>query len=63
MNGNMIQEQAVADTSAQAEDGLSRLAGKYLTFKLSEEEYGIEIMKVKEISGLMEITDVPRMPA
>lgn len=38
------------------------LAGKYLTFKLAGEEYGIEITKVKEIIGLMNITDVPRMP-
>ena len=62
MNGNMIQKQAVADASAQAAGGLSELAGKRLIFKLSEEEYGIEIMKVKEIIGLMEITNVPQMP-
>jgi purine-binding chemotaxis protein CheW len=37
-----------------------RLAGKYMTFKLSDEEYGLEILKVKEIIGLMEITRVPR---
>jgi len=33
-----------------------------LTFKLAGEEYAIEILKVKEIIGLMPITDVPRMP-
>ena len=37
-------------------------AGKYLTFKLSDEEYGIEILKVREIIGLMDITSVPRTP-
>lgn len=37
-------------------------AGKYLTFKLGSEEYGIVIMKVKTIIGLMEITKVPRTP-
>jgi len=37
-------------------------AGKYLTFKLSGEEYGIEILKVREIIGLMDITSVPRTP-
>jgi len=36
--------------------------GKYLTFKLSSEEYGLEILKVREIIGLMEITPVPRTP-
>jgi purine-binding chemotaxis protein CheW len=37
-------------------------AGKYLTFVLAEEEYGIEILKVREIIGIMEITAIPRMP-
>lgn len=35
---------------------------KYLTFKLAEEEYGVEILKVREINGVMDITAVPRMP-
>ena len=35
---------------------------KYLTFNLAEEQYGVEILKVKEIIGLMEITKVPRIP-
>ena len=37
-------------------------AGKYLTFMLADEYYGIEILKVIEIVGMMEITTVPRMP-
>jgi purine-binding chemotaxis protein CheW len=37
-------------------------AGKYLTFALSNEEYGLEILKVREIIGIMEITAVPRTP-
>jgi purine-binding chemotaxis protein CheW len=36
------------------------LAGKYMTFKLADEAYGLEILKVREIIGLMEITRVPR---
>ncbi len=36
--------------------------GKYLTFTLDEEEYGIGILKVKEIIGMMDITSVPRTP-
>ena len=35
---------------------------KYLTFKLTDEEYGVEILKVREIIGVMDITAVPRMP-
>jgi len=38
-------------------------AGKYLTFRLAAEEYGLEILKVREIIGLMNITQVPRTPA
>ncbi|HVT83193.1 MAG TPA: chemotaxis protein CheW [Phycisphaerae bacterium] len=37
--------------------------GKYLTFALGKEEYGLEILKVREIIGYMEITSVPSMPA
>lgn len=36
--------------------------GKYLTFELADEEYGVEILKVREIMGVMDITGVPRMP-
>jgi purine-binding chemotaxis protein CheW len=36
--------------------------GKYLTFTLADEEYGIGILKVKEIIGMMPITSVPRTP-
>lgn len=38
----------------------SNLEGKYLTFSMAEEEYGIGILKVKEIIGMMPITSVPR---
>ena len=36
--------------------------GKYLTFSLAGEEYGLEILKVREIIGIMDITAVPQMP-
>lgn len=35
---------------------------KYLTFGLGEEIYGLEIMQVSEVIGMMQITRVPRMP-
>ncbi|MCK5684778.1 purine-binding chemotaxis protein CheW [bacterium] len=35
---------------------------KYLTFELSKEVYGLEILKVHEIIGLLHVTRVPRMP-
>ena len=37
-------------------------AGKYLTFKLADEDYGISLLKVREIIGMMPITSVPRTP-
>jgi purine-binding chemotaxis protein CheW len=36
--------------------------GKYLTFSLAGEEYGIGILKVKEIIGMMAITRMPQAP-
>lgn len=36
--------------------------GKYLTFSLAGEEYGIEITKVREIIGMLPITTVPQTP-
>lgn len=41
---------------------LSAREGKYLTFSLDCEEYGIGILKVKEIIGMMRITQVPGTP-
>jgi len=39
-----------------------KLAGKYLTFKLAEEEFGLEILKVQEIIQMQAVTRVPRTP-
>ena len=36
--------------------------GKYLTFSLVDEEYGIGILKIREIIGMMPITSVPQTP-
>ena len=38
-------------------------AGKYLTFSLATEQYGIGILRVKEIIGMMPITPVPQTPS
>jgi purine-binding chemotaxis protein CheW len=43
-------------------DDLKTREGKYLTFSLAGEEYGIGILKVKEIIGLMPVTSVPQAP-
>jgi len=38
------------------------LGGKYLTFFLAGEEYGVAILRVQEIISMMPITRVPRTP-
>ena len=37
-------------------------AGKYLTFQLGSESYGVSVLKVREIIRVMNITSVPQMP-
>lgn len=41
---------------------LSELGGKYLTFRLGEEDFGLKILRVQEIIGMQEITSIPRTP-
>ena len=48
--------------AASQSDLAAQLAGKYMTFQLAQEVYGLEILKVREIIGLMDITRVPRSP-
>ena len=38
------------------------LAGKYLTFALHRESYGVDVLKVREIIRMTSITAVPQMP-
>ncbi len=40
----------------------SASGGKYLTFRLADEEFGLPIMKVQEIIGMMPVTRVPGLP-
>jgi purine-binding chemotaxis protein CheW len=47
-------------TSESGGPDMSHLSGKYMTFKLANEEYGLEILRVREIIGLMNITPVPK---
>ena len=41
----------------------SELGGKYLAFALGQEEYGLPVLKVREIIKVMDITQVPQVPA
>src|SRR5437016_6167559 len=55
MNSSSSTESALARSPASR-------GGKYLAFALGREEYGLEIQKVREIIGMLDITPVPRMP-
>jgi purine-binding chemotaxis protein CheW len=55
----------MGETVVQAEQSNAALhnkGGKYLTFALGPEEYGLEIIKVREIIGYIEVTAVPQTP-
>ena len=52
----------LTETMDQAVKVMADKECKYLTFSLAGEEYGIGILKIKEIIGMMPITTVPRTP-
>lgn len=47
---------------SQAVQKIADREGKCLTFSLVQEEYGIGILKVREIIGMMQVTPVPQTP-
>ena len=49
--------------SAEVVGDLLHLAGKYLTFQLGDEIFGLEILKVQEIIGMQNVTQIPRTPS
>ena len=52
----------LAEKAEQLNQQVVDKEGKYLTFALAHEEYGLEILKVREIIGYMDITAVPQTP-
>jgi purine-binding chemotaxis protein CheW len=56
----------VAKTGQQTQ-GMNRVrtleGRKFLTFLMANEKYGLEILKVREIIGMMDVTPVPTTPA
>jgi len=50
----------IAETSAVGKT--DDRAGKYLVFQLGKEEFGIRVLKVREIMGIQDITAVPQTP-
>src|SRR5579871_386535 len=53
---------AIAENSSALVAGDSR-PGKYLVFHLGQEEFGIRVLKVREIMGIQDITAVPQTPS
>lgn len=49
-------------TAKTSEPGQRTRAGKYLTFVLGQESYGLDVLKIREIIRLVDITAVPQMP-
>src|SRR4051794_19804258 len=47
----------------ESPDQSAHLGGKYLTFALGRESYGMPVLKVREIISMLHITPVPQMPA
>lgn len=52
----------LAEKMNQAVTAVDGREGKYLTFSLAEEGYGLSILKVKEIIGMLPVTLVPQTP-
>ncbi|MBI5095382.1 MAG: purine-binding chemotaxis protein CheW [Candidatus Hydrogenedentes bacterium] len=57
-----MQDLATEARNTAASAALDTLAGKYLTFELDNEVYGLGILKVQEIIGMMNVTRVPKTP-
>ncbi len=53
---------ATAVQNHKEREAMPAKEGKYLTFALAHEEYGLEILKVREIIGYIEVTAVPQTP-
>jgi purine-binding chemotaxis protein CheW len=57
----------IAKTGQEAQRGANPVrilkGGKFLTFLMANEKYGLEILKVREIIGMMNVTSVPMTPA
>jgi len=53
---------ATASKAQSSGTAAQQKEGKYLTFALAHEEYGLEILKVREIIGYIDVTAVPQAP-
>ena len=59
---NQGHSNSAGTAAAPPKAALQAAAGKYLIFNLANEEFGIQILKIREIIGLQDITFVPHTP-
>lgn len=52
----------ITEEDIDDEEDEDSMKNRYLTFRVGEEDYGIEIVYVTEIVGMQNITEVPDMP-
>jgi purine-binding chemotaxis protein CheW len=62
MADTIVKNEQAESLNQQVQSQVSDKEGKYLTFVLGNEEFGLEILKVREIIGYMDITAVPQTP-
>jgi purine-binding chemotaxis protein CheW len=62
MDSTLALDGRATETRQAARPGAPSLGGKYLTFTLGNEEYGLPVLKVREIIKVMDITQVPQVP-
>lgn len=61
LNKNQKSDAQAGQSGAAQEVKVDR-GGKYLTFILTDEYYGLDILDVRELIGMMDITHVPQTP-
>ncbi len=59
----MLREQVTASAAASSGSVKDHTVNEFLTFRLGNEEYGIEILKVQEIRGYDSITQIANAPS
>jgi purine-binding chemotaxis protein CheW len=58
----MTQEKGAASKDLDREPGLATDEDQYLTFTVGNGSYGVDILRVREITGLANVTHVPKTP-
>ncbi len=63
MDNQTITTVDMTEQKVQGVNEITLKGGKFLTFLMATEKYGLEILKVREIIGMMDVTSVPTTPA